>query len=94
MLIPSVSIPFSPPSPSLSFNTSRSLSLPECSAGPQPYLPWGWDQAHQGDGGCTQRGGLDDLRQRLGRGHDISPDTDRQSPGKLHVAQSPVWCPC
>lgn len=51
------------------------------SGGPSSHH-WRWHQAHRQGRHDGQRGGLDDLGQRLGRSHDISSDADRQSPGE------------
>ena len=41
-----------------------------------------WRQAGGQGGPGGQRGGLDDLGQRLGRGHDLRADAHRQSSGE------------
>lgn len=43
---------------------------------------WWWHQTHRQRWHEGQRGGLDDLGQRLGRSHDIGSDADRKSPGE------------
>lgn len=44
-----------------------------------------WHQACRQGWRSSQRGGLDDLGQRLGRSHDISSDTNRKSPGEFII---------
>lgn len=44
-----------------------------------------WHQACWQGWRSSQRGGLDDLGQRLGRSHDIGSDTNRKSPGEFII---------
>ena len=45
-----------------------------------------WHQAHRQGRPGGQRGGLDDLGQRLGRSHDIRSDPDGKSPGEFTLS--------
>lgn len=45
-----------------------------------------WHQAHRQGRHDGQRGGLDDLGQRLGRSHDIGSDTDGAGPGESRLS--------
>lgn len=48
-----------------------------------------WHQAHRQGRPGGQRGGLDDLGQRLGRRHDLSSDADGESPGEYTLGLHP-----